>query len=154
MAKRTSIIRQILALLAAALVGFTIACGVSSNDEPAPGNKKAPAASVTSEEPAPEPPAVVPVPTDFVLKVIVLSKQCFGSAGCSLTYRIEVTYNGLPVPEDKEYTVTYTVAGAEDGPQVNNFTLRGTQVEYQSEEIASTPSSKTVLTARVTQVLS
>jgi hypothetical protein len=146
--------RKILAGLAALLIGFTIACGASGSDEPAPGNEQKPvSAATTAEQPTPEP-TIAPLPADFTLKVVTLSKQCFGSAGCNVTYRIEVAYGGLPMPEDKEYTVTYAVSGVEGGPQVNNFKLRGDQVEYPSEEYASTPSSRTVLTAKVTQVLS
>jgi len=146
--------RQTIALLAALLVGFVIACGASGSDEPAPGNRQKPVSAATQASPTPEPPAVAPVPADFALKVVTLSKQCFGEAGCNVTYRIEVAYNGLPVDADKEYTVTYAVTGVEGGPQVNNFKLRGDQVEYPSEEYASTPSSRTVLTAKATQVLS
>jgi hypothetical protein len=149
--------RKILAALAVLLAAFVIACGASGSDEPAPGNKQKPvSAATTAEEPpvAEPPPPVKPLASDFMLKVITLSKQCFGSAGCNVTYRIEVGYGGLPLAEDEEYTVTYAVTGPEGGPQVNNFKLRGDQVEYQPEEFASTPSSKTVLTAKVTQVLS
>jgi hypothetical protein len=145
--------RKILAGLAVLLAGFVIACGASGSDEPAPGNNRKPVSAATQASPTPEPPTVAPVPADFALKVVTLSKQCFGSAGCNVTYRIEVTYNGAPVDAGKEYTVTYAVTGPEGGPQVNNFKLRGDQVEYPSEEYASTPSTRTVLTARVTQVL-
>ncbi len=115
-------------------------------------NTSAPAAVVP--EPAPEPAMVAPLPANFMLAVKILSKQCFGSAGCNVTFRIEVTeYNGPSLPDDRSFLVTYAVSGVEGGPQVNNFTMTGTQVEYQSEESASTLSAGSILTAKVTEVL-
>jgi hypothetical protein len=159
-AKRTN--RVILGALAAVLalvVVSTVGAALSSQPTPTDtatstsATPRAVAPPVT-EDPPTAGPAYTPVPTDFVLKVIVLSKACFGSAGCNVTYRIDVAYSGVPVGDDAEYVVTYAVSGVEGGPQVNNFTLRGDQVEYQAEEFASTPSARTVLAAKVTQVLS
>jgi hypothetical protein len=39
-------------------------------------------------------------------------------------------------------------------PKINRFTLVGEQVRYDQEELISTPSSTTELTAKVTEVLS
>jgi hypothetical protein len=45
------------------------------------------------------------------------------------------------------------VRGGEDGPQINSFTLRGEQIEYQSEEFLSVSSSAKKLRGKVTEVL-
>ena len=87
-----------------------------------------------------------------MLKVKVTEKQCFGSAGCNITYRIEPSYGGLPLSESDEWLITYTVSGGTDGPQINSFTLRGTQIEYDADEFIQVKSTKTVLTAAVTAV--
>lgn len=130
-----------------------IACGASGSDQPAPGNKQKPvSAATTAESPTPEP-AAAPLPADFRITVKELSKQCFGEAGCNITFRIDVAYGGTPLPEDKEYRVVYTVTGDTSGPQKNSFTLRGEQVEYPSEEYASTRTSAVKLVAKVTEVL-
>jgi hypothetical protein len=82
--------------------------------------------------------------------VKVRSKECFGSAGCNLTYRIDPSYSGAPL--DGAWSVTYEVKGGEDGPQINTFTLDGDQASFDSEESISTSSSSKKLTARVTDV--
>lgn len=94
--------------------------------------------------------ALPPDPTDFKLEVVVLEKTCFGSAGCNVVYRIDPTYTGTRDAVDLE--VTYEVTGGED-PSINTFTIddEGTAT-YDSQEIASTPSSKSVLKATVTSV--
>jgi len=102
---------------------------------------------------APPPPPVEPKPADFTIPLKILSKQCFGSAGCNVTFRIAPAYSGPALPVDKTYRVIYTVSGDESGPQTNSFTLTGEQAEYQSEESASTRSAGVALVAKVTEVL-
>jgi hypothetical protein len=92
-----------------------------------------------------------PEPSDFELTVKTLSKQCFGSAGCSLTYRIQAGWDGTYDP-DKTYEVVYEVQGDESGPQTNNFTVTGDKYQVEQEESASTRSAGVKLTARVTSV--
>lgn len=89
---------------------------------------------------------------DFTLEVVTLSKECFGSAGCVVTYDVELTLNTVLLDPNKTYQVIYEVAGAEDGPQVNNLEVTGTSYRYDSGTVADTPSSDTVLTATVTSV--
>ena len=82
-----------------------------------------------------------------------LQKQCFGSAGCNVTYRVGVDYTGTGALDPaKTYEVTYEVRGVEDGPAVNTLTIEDGQASVDSEEIASTPSSATKLTVKVTGV--
>lgn len=94
--------------------------------------------------------AVPPDPSEFALGVIVTEKQCFGSAGCTVTFRIDPKYVGAR--EVKSLEVTYEVSGGED-PLINTFTIdeNGT-AHYDGEETLRTPSSKSDLTAKVTSV--
>jgi hypothetical protein len=92
-----------------------------------------------------------PEPSDFELTVKTLSKQCFGSAGCNVTYRIQAGWDGTYDP-DKTYEVVYEVRGDESGPQTNNFTITGDEYQVSQEEDASTRSSGVKLTARVISV--
>jgi hypothetical protein len=92
-----------------------------------------------------------PEPRDFKLTVKTLSKQCFGSAGCNLTYRIDAGWDGSYDPA-KTYEAVYEVQGDESGPQTNNFTITGDHYQVAQEETASTHSSGVELTARVTSV--
>lgn len=92
-----------------------------------------------------------PAKSAFVLSVKVLSKDCFGSAGCNLTYRVVPKFVGPGDPNSLE--VTYEVIGGEDGPKIGTFTIdsAGTAT-YDSEQTISTSSASTTLKARVTEV--
>ncbi|MEV4198496.1 hypothetical protein [Micromonospora globbae] len=106
----------------------------------------------TTTPPAPLPVYTTPTKNDFKLKVKVLRKQCFGSAGCNVTYRIDVTYTGDgDLDPSKTYEVTYQVKGAED-PIINTFEVTGDSASVQQEEMASTRRSGDKLTAVVTDV--
>jgi hypothetical protein len=114
----------------------------------------APTAARPTTAPAPTAPAVAtytPTKSDFKLNIKVLSKQCFGSAGCHITYRIDVTYTGVELDPYKTYEVTYEVKGAED-PIVNTLEVTGDSASVQQEEMASTRRSADKLTAVVTSV--
>ncbi|MET7709888.1 hypothetical protein [Micromonospora sp. NPDC005413] len=101
---------------------------------------------------APAAPAYdTPAKGDFKLKVKTLRKQCFGSAGCNITYRIDVTYTGDGLDPSRTYEVTYEVKGAED-PVINTFEVTGDSASVQQEETASTKRSGDKLTAVVTDV--
>ncbi|MEU4383442.1 hypothetical protein [Micromonospora echinofusca] len=107
-------------------------------------------APATTAPPAPT--YGTPTKNDFKLKVKVLRKQCFGSAGCNITYRIDVTYIGdVSLDPSKTYEVTYQVKGAED-PVINTFEVSGDSASVQQEEMASTKRSGDKLTAVVTDV--
>jgi hypothetical protein len=94
----------------------------------------------------------VPKARDFTLTVKTLEKTCFGSAGCNITYRIEVGYNGPTLDPSNTYEVVYEVRGGEDGPQINTLTVEGDQSSVDSEESISTSSASKKLTAVATSV--
>lgn len=155
----------IVAIVAAAGIGF--GAGNAGGSEPtvtaeptatttasppaaAPSTPKA--KPVEAPKPPPEPTYATPKPADFKLAVKQLSKQCFGSAGCNITYRIVVTYLGkAKLDPSKTYEVTYDVRGGED-PQTNTLTIAGTESTVDKEEFISTTSKRKVLTAVVTDV--
>ncbi|MEV5766011.1 hypothetical protein AB0L34_15780 [Micromonospora sp. NPDC052213] len=116
----------------------------------APTTAAAPTAPATTAPPAPA--YGTPTKSDFKLKVKILKKQCFGSAGCNITYRIDVTYTGdVDLDPSKTYEVTYQVKGAED-PIINTFEVSGDSASVQQEEMAGTKRSGDKLTAVVTDV--
>jgi hypothetical protein len=94
-----------------------------------------------------------PAKGDFTLTAKVLTKQCFGSAGCSLTFRILISYTGPTLDPSKSYDVLYEVRGGSDGPLANKFTVTGDQSSVDTEESISTSSKSSKLTALVTDVL-
>lgn len=152
---KAPLIFAVLAVLALCGVGGAIA--LAANDPPVkPGNVQAPVAAGQPAAPAApvEAPAVTyadPVLANFKLSVKTLEKQCFGSAGCNVTYRVDVTYIGTLDPA-KTYRVTYEVRGVDDGPQINNFTVTGDTASVESEEFASTKNKSAKLTVKATDV--
>lgn len=100
-----------------------------------------------------EAPSYTRVPTDFKLDVVTLRKQCFGSAGCNVSYRVQIKYLGAKLPDaTKTFDVVYNVTGAES-PVTNHFTVTGSIISSPSEESTSTTSDGAVLVATPTSVL-
>jgi hypothetical protein len=154
--------RQVLVLALAVgaaclILGTVIGAAVARLDKTAGTRPRAAATTrppAAAEEPATTEPAAAypePKPSDFDLKVKVLKKENFGSAGSFVTFRIEAAWPKTYDP-DETYEVTYEVRGPEDGPMVNTFEVTGDEYRTQREETASTPSASTRLTARVTDV--
>ena len=102
---------------------------------------------------APKPDFHTPAVADFKLTVKVLEKQCFGSAGCLITYRVELIYDATNGHLDPSvtYEVTYEMRGGED-PKINTLRVTGTEYRGDERETIRTPSSKAEVTAVVTSV--
>jgi hypothetical protein len=104
--------------------------------------------------PTDEPGKFTPHKSDFKIGIKILKKQCFGSAGCSIEFRIKPSYVGSQtLPDSGEIEVSYRVYGDESGPIDNTFTIDsdGT-AHYDKTESASTSSSSRKLTVKVTDV--
>ena len=102
---------------------------------------------------------VTPTVKDFTLKVRVTNKECFGSAGCNLKYRVYgLTYNGDTAQLDpsKSYELTYEVRGIEGGASVHSIETIGGQYTEPDEEFGSVSPSqgkkKAPLTVVVTEI--
>jgi hypothetical protein len=108
-------------------------------------------ASATASE-APTPTGPAPTPADFTIAVIETQKNCYGSAGCNVTYRIDPTFLGVAPDASQSFTVIYELTGGKD-PETGSFEMQGTKYNRPSERMISTDSSGAVLTATVTQVL-
>lgn len=141
-------------LAAAVVTTIVIALLASGGTETGKTTTVATPGATTRNEPATttKAPAATPKPSDFTLTVKTLSKQCFGEAGCNVTYRVDVAYGGPTLDPGTTWAVTYEVRGVEDGPQINTMTVRGTKAATDEEEFASTPSASTKLKAIVTDV--
>ncbi|MEV1147346.1 hypothetical protein [Micromonospora sp. NPDC049799] len=109
------------------------------------------AAPTTAAPTSAAPTYATPTKKDFKLAVKVLRKQCFGSAGCHITYRVNVTYTGSDLDPYTTYELTYEVKGAED-PIINTLEVTGDSASVQDEEMASTKRSSDKLTAVVTDI--
>jgi hypothetical protein len=163
----------LLALGATGLVGAGFVAGVLVGN--GAGDKATEQAGITSASNAPDtgptpdpiitptnqstptetvPTYATPVASDFKLAIKVLKKECFGSAGCNLTYRILVTYSGAELDPTLTYEVVYEVRGGEDGPVTNTLTVTGDTSSVDEEEFVSTKNRSTKLTAIAAEVSS
>ncbi len=129
------------------------AASVSSSTSAAPSSPAATktAATHTAAPTTAAPAFHTPTTKDFKLGVKILRKQCFGSAGCNINYRIDVTYLGGELDPSKTYEITYEVTGAED-PIINTLEVTGDSASVQEEESAGTKRSSDKLTAVVADI--
>lgn len=141
------------ALLVIAALGLA-ACGPSTpvgNNvvETSPNAEAAPASTPPAKAAQPKPVAKPVGPGDFALRVKILSQDCFGSAGCNVSYRVQV----LKAPKAGAYEITYDVGGVQDGPKTGNVTI--TDGEYDDtflEDFASVKHKVKSLPVKVTSV--
>jgi hypothetical protein len=105
-----------------------------------------------TDEPTEKPVGWNPKPKDFKVTIKVTDKQCFGSAGCNVSYKVGLDYLGSQsLPDEGTTDITYKISGAED-PIIGTLTLDSEGKFDASEESTSTRSSSSKLTAKVTEV--
>lgn len=151
-------------LLAALLAALLLLAGCSKGGSPSAGAKPTATVTVTetadpAEEPTPEedptPVATVtPKPRLFQIGTKIREKECFGSAGCNITYQIDPQYVGPITDLDGSWDITYKVIGGEDGPVINTFQIDDRQASFDQEEYLSTHSKSTKLKVVATSVSS
>jgi hypothetical protein len=94
-----------------------------------------------------------PVPADFTLALTELKRACFGSAGCNVTFTVQLTKVSASMFNPKKtYKLTYAVGGAED-TYTNYMTIDGDQYSHNDEEFVSVKSKSTKLVPTITQIL-
>lgn len=130
---------------------------ILSDDEPKTRAESAAAATGTTpvvavpELATPTPLGYEPKPSDFKLTAKITDKECFGSAGCNVSFRVDVDYSGLPLGESVTWLVIYEINGVEDAPEVGNLKLTGERFTSEEESVGTT-SSKSKITLKVTSV--
>lgn len=92
-----------------------------------------------------------PQPDDFTINVIVLSENCFGTAGCNVTYDIEVGWSVYLDPS-ATYQLTYEVTGSDYGTSTETVEITGDEYTPPFEGFTSTSGAGTVLTATPVRV--
>lgn len=106
--------------------------------------------------PTSTPSYIEPKVSDFSIELVVIEKQCFGSAGCSVTVEPSLScqnVNDCQLDPTKEYLLVYELTGDEDGIMTSNITLRGETYSYYEVRL-STASSSVEIAASVVTVLS
>ena len=122
---------------------------VAQSAAPTPRSSAAAAPATTAAAPS----YPTPKPSDFKLKVKMLDKQCFGSAGCNVQFRVsDLTYSGSGLDPDATYELSYKFKGLED-PMIGTFELEGDgSYRIAEREFGSTRRSSDKVTAVVTEV--
>jgi hypothetical protein len=150
-------VRHINGVIGLAAVGVLAGCGSSAGSEaaaePAPTvtvTVPGPTVTKTVEPPEPEPVATAG-PEDFGFSVVVLSEECFGSAGCLVEWEIdEATYLGEGTFEGPA-RILYDVEGLED-PKSGYVEVDGSGNFSYSTERDSTTEPGVVPSITVTDV--
>jgi hypothetical protein len=107
---------------------------------------------VPTESLPPDPPAYEAVASDFSITLKVKSRDCFGDAGCNVTYVPVLTIVGSQVDQDAgSYSITYEVRGGTDGAEVDTIDVDSGKYD-QSEGFAQTARASSKLTAVITDV--
>jgi hypothetical protein len=142
------------ATAAALFIGIGIGGAVGSTDPTAPDVVASPEATAApAYTPAPKPAAPAypdPVLTDYVITVYETDKQCFGSAGCNVTFTVDLAYDGPVLDPVKTYELRYEVTGAED-PLLSTLEITGDEYT-SSEQYVSTTSESAELTVNVLDI--
>jgi hypothetical protein len=83
-----------------------------------------------------------PAPGDFALSIVVLEQSCFGSAGCNITYEIDLAYKGpRPLDSGDAWTVIYEIRGGEN-VKVGNISVQGDRYSKESDTISTDPNPR------------
>src|SRR5699024_4996654 len=82
-------------------------------------------ATTTTEATTTTRPPYEPKPDDFEIEIVETSRKCFGTAGCSIEFEIDVDYVGDRMFEaSSRYQVVYEIEGGDD-LQIENFEVDG-----------------------------
>lgn len=140
--------KKFLMLLAVPIALAVFACGSPSNSSGGDPIK-------TQGSAAKVPPKVysVPAPADFTLALTELKRACFGSAGCNVTFTVQLTkVNAAMYDSTKTYKLMYSIGGAED-PYSNYMKITGDQYSHNDEEFVSVKSKSVKLAPTITNIL-
>lgn len=143
--------RKALALLALPLLAACGSTTATSTASTSPTTSAARAAAApTAEAPPPKAPGLGK--RDVTLAVKILKKECFGSAGCNVRYRMVATVDKAKMEPDATYSVIYDVTGLEDS-QTGTLTLKADGTYEQDDFLTGqTRTTKVRLKAVVTDV--
>lgn len=130
-----------IAAVAAALAVVLIAPRLSGDDAPKADRSSEVNTPVVDEDPTPEPLAFTK--EDFNLRLKILDKQCYGSAGCNVTYKVVPVYAGTDLSDLDGQTidVTYRVTGPES-PEVHTISFDGASYDQEDFSTSTPPNPK------------
>jgi hypothetical protein len=86
---------------------------------------------------------------DITLTVATTKKECFGSAGCLVTFRIKAAWPPASIAPDGACEVTYSISGLSD-PFIGTVTLSGDGTYETQDENSQTDTASVKLRAAAT----
>ncbi len=97
-----------------------------------------------------------PLVADFQMAPKITQKQCFGSAGCNVSFTVDLTYVGKGAKPNSTWDITFDAVGTEDALTDTislHFDGTGIHGTYDStEENAQTKHSSDALTLKITSI--
>ncbi|MEU6198119.1 hypothetical protein [Streptomyces sp. NPDC047061] len=151
----------IIAASAAAVIAAVVGTGVVVAHS-GYGSKAAAAAEPAggaTEPSATETPTTTPsydeVTADsFTIELGTTKRQCFGTAGCSVTVEPELTYLGdsESIDPDAVYEITYEIHGDESGPVIETAELSDRTSLNYTPSMISTASAGTHVSVEITDI--
>lgn len=88
---------------------------------------------------------------DLTATLKITDKQCFGSAGCSLTGHVVLAVGERSLFSDRLFDVTYEIRGIQDGPLIGSVRLEDGQYSEQNE-FFMTAGSRSKVTVALTDI--
>lgn len=112
----------------------------------------APVEQTTSVDPGPV--YTTPTAATFTITLKILTKDCFDTAGCNVTYRPQLAMNVPAGSLDPSvtYDVSYVIRGGSSGAQADTIFVTGDQYRAPDQGFAQTATEGAKLTAAVTAV--
>jgi hypothetical protein len=123
-----------LAIFAMLAGGVSLASILIFSDHSKPGALP----TATTRKSLPPPPASVPTPKEFTVKVVVAEQNCQPGPGCVYKYTIEPKYIGFHPLPTTPFTVKYEVQGGNQ-PQPGEFTVEGSQAKIFKDVVLEGP---------------
>lgn len=145
-------VKKIAGWSAGMLVGLTLlACG--GVDDPTKKSGAGSTAGASAPAPVPSTKRYTPKATDFKMSIKMLDKQCFGSAGCNISFRlVDLKYSGEKLPADETYEISYEIKGLQD-PMQGTFEMQGDlSYSVSKEEFGQTKNSKAKPSVTITEI--
>lgn len=135
-----------------AVVLLTLA-GCSSGSPPAPAPDPSATVAAASTTAAPSPSHVGLTAEDVTLKVRITQRQCFGSAGCNVTFEVEPNVRDYSlIARGESYSVTYSVSGPQDGDTIGTITLHDDHTARVTSVLVQVANAKVKLVPKVDDV--
>lgn len=143
------------ALFVAAATTALACSGVPDDSKPIQAASSGAAAPAAAQSQAPAAPAAtyaVPTAKDFQLTAKILEKECFGSAGCLIKYRIVLKQvNAKTFDPAKTYEITYSLKGT-DSPKIGTLTVTGDQYSTDDYDRTGTKTSSAKITVVIDSI--